>query len=155
MNIRPYRDGDFQPLVDLFTDSVHGAAAGHYDAVQREAWAPRLPDLDSWRERLNGPRTLVAEADGRDLIGFVSYDPTGHIAFLYVSTTCQGRGVASALYREAEADLMSSGVEELYTEASLVARGFFERQGFRCESEQEVRRRGVVLRRWLMRKTLV
>ncbi len=62
-----------------------------------------------------------------------------------------GRGVAKSLFDHAAAALAAQGVAELFTEASLVARPFFERQGFVVEEEQWVERRGVVLRRFAMR----
>ena len=56
------------------------------------------------------------------------------------------------LYEGVELTLRSLGVEELFTEASLTARPFFERQGFRVTEEQTVLRRDVSFRRYAKRK---
>ena len=152
MKIRSYTDDDLAAVAALFTASIHGLATGHYDAAQRAAWAPQPPDLDEWRRRLQGLNTLLAETQGR-LAGFLAYAEDGHVDLLYTAPDSPRKGVASALYAEAEAALFASGVRRLYTEASLVARPFFERQGFVVREVQDVERRGLVFRRYAMDKT--
>jgi putative acetyltransferase len=151
--IRPYDESDLEALALLFTDSVHGLAAAHYDEVQLKAWAPSLPDLDAWTLRLASVSTLVAEV-GPTRAGFISYEKNGHIDLLYTSPAYCRRGIASALYRHAETMLISHGTTEICTEASIAARPFFERQGFRVAEEQCVQLRGVMFRRFGMRKSL-
>ncbi|WP_336368608.1 GNAT family N-acetyltransferase [Marinobacter sp. C2H3] len=151
--IRGYRLQDLSPLVRLFTDSVHQLAASAYDETQRNAWASRTPHLDTWRARLESLETLIAE-DGDQLAGFISYEPNGHIDLIFTTPNSARKGVASALYQEAEARLREAGVTSLFTEASVVARPFFERQGFSVESEQKVTVRGVHFLRYAMRKAL-
>lgn len=153
MPLRPYRDSDLTAVVELFTASVHGLAAPGYDAAQREAWAPRPPDPEAWRTRLAGLRAVVAEDDGGPA-GFVAYSEGGHVDLLYVAPGQARRGVASRLLAHAEAALAATGVRELTTEASLVARPFFEARGYHVVDEQTVERGGVALPRLAMRKTL-
>ncbi|MCK5940717.1 MAG: hypothetical protein KAI24_02010 [Planctomycetes bacterium] len=50
------------------------------------------------------------------------------------------------------AALRALGVTELFTEASEVARPFFERQGYVVVEREVVRRAGVALPRYRMRK---
>ncbi len=158
LGIRSYRAADLSAVAQLFTSSVHALSIEHYDASHRAAWAPRPPDLDEWQRRLAALRTLVAEEDSH-LAGFLSYQPHGHIEFLYVAPPFVRRSVATALLQHAEAVLTSLGVRKLTTEASLVARPFFERQGFvvteeQVTEEQQVERRGVHFRRFAMTKYL-
>lgn len=152
MIIRRYRDSDLEALVELFTASVHEVSAAVYDAAQRHAWARIPPDCAAWRERLVGRTVLVADCD-TELAGFIAWEPDGHIDLLFTSPRHVRRGVASALYRSAEHALRAAGGSALYTEASLVARPFFERHGFVVEEEQVVNRDGVDLRRFAMRKS--
>jgi putative acetyltransferase len=149
--VRASSDADLEPIARLFTDSVRALGAARYDAAQLAAWAPEPPDLEAWRARLASLETLVAEADG-ELLGFLSYTPVGHVELLYTAPASARRGVASALYRAAEDELRARGVRELTTEASLVARPFFERQGYLVVEEQRVERNGQVFRRFAMRK---
>lgn len=152
--IRPYRESDVEALVSLFTDSVHHLTGSHYDENQRAAWAPRPPEMNCWTQRLARLKALVAEAD-TSIAGFISYEQNGHIDLLYTSPAYSRRGIASALYRETEAKLAHDGTSELFTEASTVARPFFEHCGFHVVEEQCVQVRGVTFRRHAMRKLLV
>lgn len=153
ITIRKYRIQDLSPVVRLFTDSVHELTAGAYDETQRYAWASRTPHLDTWRERLESLETLVAE-EGSDLAGFISYEKDGTIDLVFTAPNYARRGIASALYHEAEQQLKDLGVTELKTEASVVARPFFERHGFEVVDEQRVTVRGAQFLRYLMRKSL-
>ena len=96
---------------------------------------------------------LLAEQEGL-LMGFLGYFEDGHMDFLYTAPAAARRGVATALHRQVEATLRAAGVTELYTEASLVARPFFEAQGYPVTEEEVLERQGVQLRRFRMRKPL-
>ncbi|HMN45394.1 MAG TPA: GNAT family N-acetyltransferase [Povalibacter sp.] len=152
--IRPYRESDVEAVALLFTDSVHRLAGSHYDASQRAAWAPCPPDLNSWTRRLAHLKTLVAEVDGK-IAGFISYEQNGHIDLLYTSSVYSRRGIASALCGEVEEKLLRDGTSALSTEASLVARPFFEHRGFQVTEEQCVQVHGVAFRRYAMKKPLI
>lgn len=153
MKIRCMQSVDVEAIANLFTDSIHALAAAHYDAAQRDAWAPQPPDIDEWRARLETLSTLIAEEQQR-LAGFISFDANGHIELLYAAPHAARRGVASALYAEAERELRARNALTLTTEASLVAAPFFSAQGFIIVEEQSIDRRGVSFRRFAMRKTL-
>ena len=155
IEIRPYTEADVAALAEVFAAAVHGSTAAHYDAAQREAWAPCPPDLQHWQQRLTQPelRTFVAIRDSGPA-GFISYEPNGHIEYLYTAPNSQRYGIATALYLAAERELSDMGVKELFTEASLVAYPFFLKQGFHSVEEQLVDVRGVQFRRHAMRKVL-
>jgi len=154
ITIRKYRIQDLSPVVRLFTDSVHELTAGAYDETQRFAWASRTPHLDTWRQRLESLETLVAE-EGQDLAGFISYDDDGTIDLVFTAPNYARRGIASTLYHEAEKQLIAKGAKELKTEASVVAKPFFERHGFEVVDEQRVTVRGAQFLRYNMRKDLI
>lgn len=149
--IRAYQDDDLEATAMVFTAAVHEGAADHYDAVQREAWVPRPLDREHWRKRLAPLEKRVAEIDAT-VVGFLTFERNGHIDHLFVSPERTRQGIASALLRSAEAELASAGVQHFFTEASLVARPFFERHGYVVTQEQTVDRNGVSLRRFAMEK---
>jgi putative acetyltransferase len=152
MKVRPYEEADLESVVRLFTASVHGLAADHYDAKERAAWAPESPDLEAWRSKLGKLDVLVAEGDDGKLLGFIGCEGDGHVDLLFTAPEHARKGVASGLYQGAEAQLATSGVMTLYAEVSLVARPFFESQGFQLVKKQVVERAGVPLTRFAMRK---
>lgn len=151
ITIRPFRDSETESLVSLFTESVHTLATTEYTAEQRAAWAPTDPDMDGWRQRFQECQTLVAEEEGIPL-GFISFEPDGHIDLLYTAPDAARQGVASALLGAAVRQLSASGSRTFYTEASLIAAPFFKRHGFEVIEEQRVFRGGVGFRRYRMRK---
>ncbi|MBU1192454.1 MAG: GNAT family N-acetyltransferase [Gammaproteobacteria bacterium] len=150
MNLRKYRESDAEELVLLFTSSVHVLSIGHYDSSQRDAWAPKSPNIAEWRKRFEGVHTIVAEDDA-SCLGFISYEADGHVDLLYTKPNAARKGVASALLAEAILQLRTLGVKELYTEASLVAVPFFSHHGFKITEEQNIIRHGVKFQRFAMR----
>ena len=73
----------------------------------------------------------------------------GYLDRLYVHRDHQGRGIATALCDSLEA---GCGVPCFTTHASLTARPFFERRGYRVVRAQQVERRGVLLPNFVMEK---
>jgi putative acetyltransferase len=131
----------------------------HYDAAQRKAWAPQPPDLSIWETRLKPLKVQLAQdakaAQGVDaLLGFVGYEEDGHIDLMFTSPLAARRGVASQLLGRAETALRGLGVAQLFTEASLLGRPFFARQGFTVKEEQHIELRGAQFRRFAMIKAL-
>ena len=98
-------------------------------------------------------RTLVAE-DGGEVVGFAELEEDGHLDMLYLRRDAVGRGVGSLLYRAIEREAREQGIGLIFAEASVTARPFFERWGFRVVREQTVERRGVDLTNFAMEKPL-
>lgn len=153
LTVRAYSAADAAALLRVFAASIHTLAAPHYDEAQRRAWAGAEPDLEQWNQRFLAGRTLLAEQDGV-IAGFIVYEPDGHIDMLFTDPEFARRGVAALLYDHAERSLAAAGATEIFTEASLVAKPFFEKRGFRVVEEQLAERGGVSLRRFSMRKAL-
>jgi putative acetyltransferase len=151
--LRDYHAQDLQALVELLSASVHQLSAADYDQTQRQAWAPEAADLQAWQARLAGLQVRVAQDRDR-LAGFIGFTADGHIELLFSSPRYARQGVATALYRDAEASLQRLGLGSTFTEASLTARPFFARQGFSVEQAQTVVRGAVTLQRFAMRKPL-
>jgi putative acetyltransferase len=153
MTIRPCLPGDFEPIIDLFTETVRNINCLDYSPEQVAAWAPRPPDPAYWRKRLEGLTLWVAESD-RQIVGFGSLGAEGHVDMLYVGYRFQRRGVARMLYQQVEAEARRNGVRRLFTEASISARQFFERMGFKILKEQTVELRGVAFTNFAMEKII-
>jgi putative acetyltransferase len=159
MLIRRYTHADLRAVARLFTDAIHGLAVSHYDEAQRTAWAPRPPDLALWEARLKPIKVLVAQEETQEenagaLLGFIGYENNGHIDLMFTSPAAARRGIASRLLGQAEAALRALDVQELFTEASLLGRPFFERQGFTVKEEQHIELRGAQFRRFAMVKPM-
>ena len=151
--IRDYRAGDAPEIVRLFYETVRSVNRADYSNEQVEAWAPGVPEPEEWNARMSGRRTLVAE-EGGEVVGFAELEGDGHLDMLYLRKDAVGRGVGRRLYREVEREARASGLGRIFTEASITARPFFGRHGFRVVREQTVTVRGVPMTNFAMAKML-
>ena len=151
--IRDYSAGDAPEIARLFYGTVRSVNRADYSEEQVEAWAPGVPDPDEWHARMAGRRTLVAE-EGGEVVGFAELEGDGHLGMLYLREDAVGRGVGRRLYGAVEREAWAEGLRRIFTEASITARPFFERQGFRVVREQTVRPRGVAMTNFVMEKPL-
>lgn len=146
--LRPYTPGDCPALAKLFYDTVHTVNAADYTPEQLDAWASGEVDLVQWNRSFLSHHTLVAELQGT-VVGFGDMDGSGYLDRLYVHRDCQRLGIGSAICDRLEGD---SQAAEFTTAASITARPFFEKRGYRVVREQQVLRRGVWLTNFQMRK---
>jgi putative acetyltransferase len=151
--IRPFNEGDAVATAKIFFDAVRLGSVGHYDEAQRRAWAPEIPDNSNWLERLMSQTVLVAEQDS-EAVAFMTLRTDGHIDLAFVSPGQIGQGIAHKLYLALEARAISTQMKRLTCDASLMARPFFERQGWRVVVEQSVSRDEVSLTNFVMEKIL-
>ena len=154
IRIRDYKAADAPAIVRLFFDTVRTVNRKDYSEEQVEAWAPGVPDPEEWHARMKSRNTLVAEEDG-GVVGFAELEGDGHLDMLYVREGAVGRGVGRLLYEAIEREARGKGLGRIFTEASITARPFFERQGFRVMREQTVLRRGTRLTNFVMQKNLI
>lgn len=151
--IRRIGPDDAAALAALFYDSVHRGAREAYDTAQRRAWAPRVPESAAWRERLGDQTGFVAERNGAP-VGFMTLRADGRIDLAFVAPDAIGQGVAKALYDEILREATRADMSRLHAEASLMARPFFERQGWIVLAPETVVRDGVSIPRFRMEKRL-
>ncbi|MGN0629550.1 MAG: GNAT family N-acetyltransferase [Oscillospiraceae bacterium] len=148
MIIRSYEPADCESLGRLFYETVHSVCAGDYPSEQLFAWADGNIDLSKWNASFLKHRTLVAVVDGK-IAGFGDMDETGYLDRLYVGKDFQRRGVASALCAALEG---GSSAPTFTTHASITAKPFFQKRGYRVIREQQVERKGILLTNFVMAK---
>ena len=151
--LRPYRPSDVDALIALFRDSVRRVALRDYTPEQLRAWAPDAIDREGWARRCAEHRTWVAEID-QCLVGFLELEAGGNIDMLYVDADRQRQGIARVLLERVETPAREAGLVRLFGNASLTARGFFERQGFYLVAAQTVLRADQTLANFRMEKSL-
>ena len=102
----------------------------------------------------DGRLVLVAEDEPGHVVAFNALEPDGHIDRPFCAPEVAGRGVASRLYDAIETAARAQGIQRLFTEASELARRFFERKGFMVLERQEMTVRGAPIHNYRMAKTL-
>lgn len=148
MEIREYRHEDCGAMARLFYDTVHTVNSRDYSREQLEAWACGTVDEAAWDRSFREHCTLVA-AEGGIVVGFGDMAEDGYLDRLYVHKDYQGRGIAAAICGRLEMQVHSS---RYWTHASITARPFFEKRGYRVVKEQQVERKGVGLTNFVMEK---
>lgn len=151
--IRRYDGTDSEATLTVFQRAVREVSSRDYDPVQIAAWS-QVDDHVRWAERRASRPTWVA-VHGPLVIGFTDLEPDGHLDMMFVHPEHQGLGVASGLLAAVETAARAADLARLFTEASITARPFFERRGFRLIAEQQVAARGVRLTNFRMEKFLV
>ncbi len=148
MFIRQYQPCDCREITELFYHTVHSVNARDYTERQLNVWATGEVDLENWNRTLLEHYSVVAVEEGR-IIGFGDIDKSGYLDRLYVHKDYQGRGVASGICDVLEAAV--SG-KKLSVHASITARPFFEKRGYKVVKEQQVERQGVFLTNYVMER---
>ncbi len=102
--------------------------------------------MKKWNQSFQEHFTLVA-VDNEIIIGFGDIDYIGYLDRLFVHSEYQGKGVAAAICNKLE---QAVDVDRITTHASITARPFFEKRGYRVIRKQQVIRNGIYLINYLM-----
>lgn len=147
MEIRRYNRTDLAEIIKLFHDTVHNVNIKDYTQEQADAWAPETIDTEKWHMTLSEHHTFVAVKDSI-IIGFGDIDDSGYLDRLYVHSDYQRQGVATLLCNTLESAVETGII--IRTHASITAKPFFEKRGYRVVKHQLVERNGVFLKNCTM-----
>ncbi|MDO5409962.1 MAG: GNAT family N-acetyltransferase [Lachnospiraceae bacterium] len=148
MLLRKYKPSDCRELTELFYNTVHSVNAKDYTQEQLNAWAAANVDLEKWNASLSAHDCVVAVENGI-ILGFGDMDETGYLDRLYVHKDYQKMGIAAAICDRLEA---AAPVSEFVTYASITAKPFFKKRGYRVIKENQAERQGVILLNYIMKK---
>lgn len=157
MRIREFQGTDINQVVCLFYSTVHSVNAGDYSVEQLNVWAPRneIEDkLQNWNKSLRKNITYVAEINSK-IVGFSDMTHNGYLDRLYTHWDFQGQGIATALVSKLEAIARNIGLSEIFTDASVTSKSFFECCGYQVMKSQNIERKGTTLPNFQMAKTLI
>jgi putative acetyltransferase len=122
-------------LFDLFWETVHSVNAEDYTNEQLETWAPEQTDTEKWKNRIENNFVVIAKM-GNKIVGFSELSPKGCIDMLYVHKDYLRQKVGQQLLEYIIQKAKNVGFTEVFTEASITARPFFEKQGFKLIKKQ-------------------
>ena len=144
---REYQTSDCKEITELFYSTVHTVNAKDYTKEQLDVWATEQVDLEKWNQSLQEHYSIVAVENGV-IVGFGDIDKTGYLDRLYVHADYQGRGIATAICNQLERAVQG----DITTHASITAKPFFEKRGYKVVKEQQVERQGILLANFVMEK---
>ena len=147
MLFREYQTSDCKEITELFYSTVHTVNAKDYTKEQLDVWATEQVDLEKWNQSLQEHYSIVAVENGV-IVGFGDIDKTGYLDRLYVHADYQGRGIATAICNQLERAVQG----DITTHASITAKPFFEKRGYKVVKEQQVERQGILLANFVMEK---
>ncbi len=147
MELRSYQQADCKELTELFYNTVHTVNAKDYTEEQLNVWATGQVDLEKWNLSLQEHYSIVAVKNDV-IVGFGDIDKTGYLDRLFVHADYQGKGIATAICDQLEQ--FAEG--NITTHASITARPFFEKRGYKVVKEQQVERTGIFLTNYVMVK---
>jgi putative acetyltransferase len=154
MIIRNYQPGDAGQMAWLIYDTVHRINRRDYSLLQVNAWMPEVPSEEIWAARYATRIAFVADDHGT-IAGFAELEPNGHIDCFYCHHSYQRQGIGLQLYQRLEQEAKLLNLERLFTEASITARSFFERLGFRVLHENPFLKNDVMMTNFVMEKSLL
>lgn len=144
---------DLEQITELFRETVLQINSKDYSDKQVQTWASRADNTNKWRDRIRHQYFIVAEQEGQ-IIGFGSITKEAYLDTIFVHKDHQHEGVGTEILHQLLEHARNSGKAEIYTEASLTARPFLEKHGFRTKKPQQKVRDGVVFVNFAMIKAL-
>ena len=138
MFVRGYQMSDCKEITELFYNTVHTINAKDYTKEQLDVWATGQADLEKWNQSLQEHYS----------IGFGDIDKDGYLDRLFVHSNYQGKGVATAICNQLEQAVDG----KITTYASITAKPFFEKRGYKVVKERQVERQGIFLTNYVMIK---
>jgi putative acetyltransferase len=153
IEIRLFEPQDAEQIAQLFHETVREVNLRDYSINQVRAWAPDDIHFRNWVEVCSNRFTYVADDEGM-IAGFGELEPHSHIGCFYCHKNYQRCGVGRQIYQAIEAKAVELSMSQLFTEASITAKPFFQRMGFLVVKEQEVSCRGETFINYAMKKLL-
>lgn len=152
VSLRRVRETDVADLAGLYSASVYALGPEHYSAEAVRVWAAFSQEA-GFRRFVLDPYTLVAE-DESGLLGFAGLEVSGRIVSLYVRPDRARAGIGSRLLSALLERGESTGIRQVWTQASALSKPLFQRFGFRLVSLEVVERYGTKMERYIMERGL-
>ncbi|HZH86157.1 MAG TPA: GNAT family N-acetyltransferase [Brumimicrobium sp.] len=144
---------DVKEITQLFHDTIQVINSRDYPKDEIDDWSSWYKDTDKWAERINEQYFIVAKLDNK-VVGFSSLATDGYLDFMFVHKDLQGQGIAKALLTEIENKAFIQQNDLIYSDVSITAKGFFEKNGFDVEKQQLKKSKKKELINFRMTKTI-
>lgn len=144
-----YSHNDISEICNMFCDTVRNINKRDYTLEQINAWAGGI-DMDKWDKSLSEHYSLEVKVLEK-IAAFGDIDGA-YLDRLYVHKDFQGFGYGKMILDSLEEYAIQSGYKRIWTCASITAKGFFEKYGYKVIRRQQVERKDVLLTNYVMEK---
>ncbi len=172
-SVESFSEQKINEVMDLFYSSVQAIPNSIYSEQQKNAWVstPASPTIASnnasnntsnfstWNNQLSERlkenkenKTYLALVENK-VVGFTVIK-TGYIDLLYTHPDFQRQGIASRLLGFISQKAKMKNIKRLSTDASMIAKPFFEKHNFRVIKKNTIKRGKVNLINFSMEKFL-
>ncbi|WP_028865577.1 GNAT family N-acetyltransferase [Psychromonas aquimarina] len=153
LRIRHYLPGEEPLLRELLFNTVRNINCRDYSQAQVQAWAAEEYDPLEWQARIKSINPFVVTLKN-EIVAYGDLQSDGYIDHFFCHYLHQKKGIAKALMRLLLRTGKDNGIKRFYSNVSITAKPFFEHFGFRIVKEQLVEMNGLVLKNYLMEKTV-
>jgi GNAT superfamily N-acetyltransferase len=137
-SIRPLRAGDGGEMYRLHHRAIMATSEDFYTLEERKSWAFGLQP-GQYKVPENGYFDVV---EANDVVVAFCDHIADEVIGLYVDPDWQGRGLGSALLRQAETRMIATGSRLAKVHAALSSQAFYERHGYRFTEWTQHQTRG-------------
>ena len=153
MRIRKFRSEDATAVARLHRETIRHINSNDYPEDIIKVWSGRVT-AKKHRDPMKIGKKWVAVLS-RKIVGFVNHSLKGEFWGLYVHKDHQGEGIGSKLLQTAEDSLKKMGVRNIQIVASVSAKKFYERKGYKVIKKQPHLMENKKMVSYLMEKRII
>jgi len=140
-------------LKEIYFDSVASIDENIYDEEHKFAWASQAWENSEFEKSLlkgDGLKLIYKN----EIIGFGTRYPENRLSLLYVRGNFKRRGFGTIILDSIEKDALNSGINKLFTEASLISHKLLLKRNWEIDHKEKVNIKGLIFERYKMFKIL-
>lgn len=134
--LRQAKPEDVEEMCRLFVDTIHTVCDKDYNEEQRRIWVTRAENKEVWLNKVRDEYVLLAESS-ENLVGFSALRANDYLDLLYVHKDYQRKGIARILCHFIEKEALRRNGTIMYSDVSITAKPFFEKNGYHLLQEQK------------------
>lgn len=151
VKIRKFRSSDAPEVARLHRSTIRNVNSKDYTRKQIEVWSGRT-SAKRFRD-INHRTAMFVAVEDRKIIGFADYKDN-ELLGLYIHKNYIRKGVGRKLILYLEYYAHRSGIKSLRCEATITAREFYRRMGYKTLRKTTHNIKGQKLPVYVMRKSL-
>lgn len=129
MYIRFAKDQDLAAIVRFHRQTIRQVNSKDYPPEMIKVWSAR-PSAKKLRSSADQCKRWVAVEDGK-IVGYCDHNLQGEFWGLYIHKDYIGQGIGSRLLKTAEQSLQKMGFKKINIEASITAKNFYRKHGYK------------------------